>query len=82
MDSHKKHFELVGTMRLGPKGQVVIPAEVREAMAVKPGDKLVALFMSDKQAISFMPESCLQAIIDKMGANVEELRAGLDTTNK
>lgn len=78
MGMNKKHFELVGTMRLGPKGQVVIPADVREAMNVKPGDKLVALFVNGKNAISFLPESELQALIDQMGSNVAELRTGLN----
>lgn len=74
MGTNKKHFELVGTMRLGPKGQVVIPADIRDAMQIRPGDKLVALYVRERNAISFLPESNLQALIDQMGSSVEELR--------
>ena len=30
-----------GTMKLSPNGRIVIPAEVREQMGIKPGDELV-----------------------------------------
>ena len=30
-----KKIQLAGTATVGPKGQVVIPAEVREKMAIK-----------------------------------------------
>ena len=30
-------------VKLGPKGQIVIPKEVREMFAIKPGDQLVLL---------------------------------------
>lgn len=73
----KKHIELVGTMTLGPKGQVVIPAEVRENMGVKPGDKLVALYIAEKGAVSFVSERRMQRLIDKMGDHVTSLREQL-----
>lgn len=71
---HKKHIELVGTMTLGPKGQVVIPADVRERMGVKPGDKLVALYLPEKASIGFVSEKNMQDLIDRMGAHVSDLR--------
>lgn len=73
----KKHIELVGAMTLGPKGQVVIPAEVRDKMGVKPGDKLVALYIPEKSAISFVSERRMQNLIDKMGDHVSSLREQL-----
>lgn len=73
----KKHIELVGTMTLGPKGQIVIPSDIREKMGVKPGDKLVALYVPDKCAVSFVSEHRLQKIIDKMGDHVSSIREAL-----
>ena len=75
------HFKLVGTMTLGPKGQVVIPASVRESMGAKPGDTMVALYVAHKQAIAFVPESHMQEIIDKMGRHIDDLRSGLPSQN-
>lgn len=33
----------MGTVKLGPKGQIVIPKEVREMFGIKPGDMLLLL---------------------------------------
>lgn len=78
MDKAKKSVKLVGTMTLGPKGQVVIPADVREYMGVTPGDKMVALYIPEKKAVGFVAESHMQTIIDKMGAHLEALHGQTD----
>lgn len=47
---------LYGVVKVGPKGQVVIPKEARERHGIKPGDQLViggdengiAIFTNDK----------------------------------
>ncbi len=74
MSTHNKHIELAGTVTLGPKGQVVIPADIRERMAIVPGDKLVALYVPDKNAIGFVSERSMQTTIDRMGKHVEALK--------
>ena len=38
---------LFGMVRIGEKGQIVIPAEVREMFGIEPGDQL--LLMADKK---------------------------------
>lgn len=35
--------KFMSTVRLGPKGQIVIPKEVREMFALEPGDSLILL---------------------------------------
>lgn len=80
MGFHKNSIELVGTMTIGPKGQVVIPVDVREKMNIQPGDKLIALYIPEKQAISFVTESAMQDIVDQMGKHVEALKTGLGKT--
>ena len=75
---HKKHIDLVGTVTLGPKGQVVIPAEVREKMGVVPGDKLVALYLPEKKSIGFVSEKDMQSLIEKMGTHLSSLREKLN----
>lgn len=75
----KPHAKLVGTMTLGPKGQVVIPADVRESMGVKPGDKMVALYIPSKNAVSYIAESQMQVFIDQMANHVEIMRGQMNT---
>lgn len=78
MEERKKHFEFAGMVTVGPKGQVVIPADVREKIGIAPGDKLVALTMGEKNMVAFMTQAQMQQLIDHMNANVEELRTVLN----
>ena len=77
-----KHIHLAGTATLGPKGQVVIPADVREKMNIKPGDKLIALYVEDKQSIAFVTETQAQAIVDQFSAHVAELNDTIEVSEK
>lgn len=69
-----KHISLAGTATVGPKGQVVIPADVREKMAIKPGDKLIALYVEDRQSIAFITEEAAQELVNKMGSHISTLQ--------
>lgn len=74
----KRHIELAGTVTVGPKGQVVIPADIREKMQIAPGDKLVALYIADKCSVGFVSEAKIQRHIERMGADLAEIRSVLD----
>ena len=71
-----KKIQLAGTATVGPKGQVVIPAEVREKMAIKPGDKLIVLYIEEKKSVGFVTEdqAQAQAIVNKLGENLATLQ--------
>lgn len=69
-----KNIQLAGTATVGPKGQVVIPAEVREKMAIKPGDKLIVLYIEEKKSVGFVTEEQAQAIVNKLGENLATLQ--------
>lgn len=75
MNKPLHNMTLAGTATLGPKGQVVIPADVREKMNIKPGDKLIALYLDHKKAVGFIPEAQAQKMIDAMGAHMSELQS-------
>lgn len=75
-----KSFELGGTATVGPKGQVVIPVDIREQMGVKPGDKLVVLYLPAKHSVGFLPAERVQRLIDKMGESLSEPPANKKNT--
>ena len=62
-----KHIQLAGTVTVGPKGQIVIPSEVRERMGIDPGDKLLALYFDGKKSVAFITEEQAQEYVVKMG---------------
>lgn len=64
---------------MGPKGQVVIPSEVREKMKIKSGDKLVALYLDNKQSVAFITERQAQSYVIKMGEAFTEFKRSLGT---
>lgn len=75
---HEQMFRLAGTATVGPKGQVVIPAEVRESMGIKSGDKLIALHICPKNAVAFITEEQAQHLVDKLGSQVSGLKDALE----
>lgn len=64
--------KLYGTATVGTKGQVVIPAEARDALNIKPGDKLYVIGSQGKQAIGFIKEEQLEALVSKFVTMGEE----------
>ena len=73
MGFHGKSISLVGTTTVGPKGQVVIPVEAREKMELKPGDKVIVLYLDDHKTVAFVTESEMQGIIQKMGSHLTKV---------
>ena len=81
MTYHSKKIHLVGAVTIGPKGQVVIPAEAREKMGIQPGDKLIALYLDDHKTVSFVTNKEMQTIINRMGAHLATINDELNSAN-
>lgn len=48
MSANQKDGKYMNSVKVGPKGQIVIPKEVREMFQIKPGDTLVILADSER----------------------------------
>ncbi|MDD3144568.1 MAG: AbrB/MazE/SpoVT family DNA-binding domain-containing protein [Candidatus Gracilibacteria bacterium] len=48
MKKHSCDMKLYGTTNIGPKGQIVIPKEIRDRLDLKTGDSLSVLLKGDK----------------------------------
>jgi len=44
-----------GSATVGERGQIVIPADLRETLNIKPGDRVMIFSKTDKEVISLMP---------------------------
>ena len=72
-----KHIHLAGTVTVGPKGQVVIPVEVRESMGIAAGDKLIALYFDEKKSVAFITEQQAEEYVSMMGEHFTAMKETL-----
>lgn len=51
---------LCGTVKVGERGQIVIPKSVRDKYNIKPGDNLVILGQDEKEVITILKEDMIR----------------------
>lgn len=61
MEAKEKGF--IATVKLGPKGQIVIPKEVRDMFKIGPGDSLV-LMAAPSRGIALQKQSLMMKIAE------------------
>lgn len=68
----------MSSVKVGPKGQIVIPKEVRDMFAIKPGDNLVLLANSNR-GIAIQRSEVMSQIADRIFEGKEGLEDELIT---
>ncbi|MBR0207359.1 MAG: AbrB/MazE/SpoVT family DNA-binding domain-containing protein [Oscillospiraceae bacterium] len=63
--------KLAASAKVGEKGQIVIPKEMREMFSIKPGDTIV-LLADEKRGIAIPPKSLFNAFIEKVNNLMED----------
>lgn len=82
MKSVSKHDRFMATLKVGPKGQIVIPKEVRDMFDIKPGDSLVIL-ADAKRGIALERHNFLTRVADAIFAGkVKEEFPDYDSDHK
>jgi AbrB family looped-hinge helix DNA binding protein len=71
-DMHDK--QLYGTATVGTKGQVVIPADARDALNIQTGDRLYVVGSPEKKWVGFIKEEQLRDILDQITNNIEQYK--------
>ncbi len=74
MSMQPQSKKLYGTATIGSKGQIVIPAEAREDLGLKAGDRLYVL-SGGAGGVVFLKEEMLEDIVERMSAQVEGFKA-------
>lgn len=74
--------KLYGTATVGTKGQVVIPADAREEIGIKTGDRLYVVGSSTKKFVGFIKEEQLRALVEHITDNVETYKAALSDNER
>lgn len=68
MDKKKDRY-FMASVKLGPKGQIVIPKEVREMFGVEPGDTMV-LLADRKKGVALQTVDKLDPMLRKAFSSV------------
>ena len=76
------HKKLYGTTTVGTKGQVVIPADAREELGIKAGDKLYVVGSPKACMLILLQEERLERFIDHMQVQLESFRGVGKSGNK
>ncbi len=66
----KPNDKLAASAKVGEKGQIVIPKEMREMFGISPGDTII-LLADEKRGIAIPPRSVFNTFIEKMNALME-----------
>lgn len=74
--------KLYGTATVGTKGQIVIPADAREELGIKTGDRLYVIGTLKAGALALLKEDMLEEFIEKINLQVKSLRAIKDKQAK
>lgn len=65
---------LYGTATVGTKGQVVIPADAREALDIQTGDRLYVVGSQSKKWVGLIKEEQLRELIEHLTDNIEQFK--------
>jgi AbrB family looped-hinge helix DNA binding protein len=63
------HLDMV---TLGERGQIVIPAPIRERLGLKPGDKMMA-FTKHNEIVCLVPASSMRHLVTILNAQIAEM---------
>ncbi|MDO8489550.1 MAG: AbrB/MazE/SpoVT family DNA-binding domain-containing protein, partial [Candidatus Omnitrophota bacterium] len=62
-----------GSVTIGERGQIVIPAGLRKALNIKSGDQLIVFAKPDKKVINLMPEKDFSRFLERAAKLISKL---------
>jgi AbrB family looped-hinge helix DNA binding protein len=71
MIDRKRDTRLYGTVKVGDRGQVVIPAEARKELDIKPGDLLFVMAGRNRRGIAIVKADAMRKLAEKIMLGLE-----------
>jgi AbrB family looped-hinge helix DNA binding protein len=69
-------MEVYGTVRVGERGQVVIPSGARAALGVKPGDSLLVISTPHRDGVVMIKAEVVKMMVQKMNLGLSQTEDG------
>jgi len=71
MMERKRESRLYGTVKVGDRGQVVIPAEARKELNINPGDLLFVMAGRNRRGIAMVKADAMRQLAEKIMQGLE-----------
>lgn len=68
-----KNIQCFGTTKIGPKGQVVIPAELRKELKIKTGDQFIVFKNEHMDSIVILKSKDISKMLKNLTQELSEL---------
>jgi AbrB family looped-hinge helix DNA binding protein len=67
----KRRARLYGTVKVGDKGQVVIPADARKELDIKTGDLLFVMVGRNRRALAMIKAEVMRSLAERIMQGLE-----------
>jgi AbrB family looped-hinge helix DNA binding protein len=67
----KRNIQLYGTVKVGDRGQVVIPVDARKELDIKTGDLLFVMSGRNKRGITMVKADAMKELAEKIMQGLE-----------
>jgi AbrB family looped-hinge helix DNA binding protein len=74
------NFKFYGSATIGTKGQIVIPAEAREALSFKEGDKVIVVNAPHGEGIMVLKTEIFERLIGTMQSKLSSVAESIKNT--
>ena len=71
MVERNRGAHLYGTVKVGDRGQVVIPAEARKELGIKPGDLLFVMAGRNRRGIAMVKADAMRELVERIMRGLE-----------
>ncbi len=71
MFESKSGSRLYGTVKVGDRGQVVIPVEARKELDIKPGDLLFVMAGRNRRGVAMVKADAMKELAEKIMQGLE-----------
>lgn len=70
-----KDMKFYGSSTVGERGQIVLPAKLRNDFAIKKGDKLLVIGNADSYRIILVNPESMSTYLDKMSQQIDKMKS-------
>jgi len=67
-------MEVFGTVKVGERGQIVVPSSARKSLDIKPGDYLLVLSAPSREGLALIKVEIVRNMIQKMSTGLARPR--------